>query len=129
MRNITITYDMALKLESYMKNEIKSIAEKYRNLSWKYNETRLYNEDMKHSKRSFNTNYGIDDEYYKNSVKELRIRQYELYIEWKNFIQNCKEQNGGRPYLPYYMYMQRELICFNPSYDNVEEELERLKSA
>ena len=54
-------------------------------------------------------------------------RQYELYLELENLIKECKEQNGGKPCLPYSIHLKRQLICFNPSYDNVVEELSKLK--
>lgn len=78
-------------------------------------------------KRSFHTDYEINKASYEDRVKNLRIHQYELYLELENLIKNCKDQNGGKPYLPYSIHLKRELICFNPSYDNVVEELDRLK--
>ena len=49
------------------------------------------------------------------------------HVELENLIKDCKEQNDGKPYLPYSMHLKRQLICINPSYDNVAEELRRLK--
>lgn len=127
MNDIKISYKMALKLEMYMEKEIEKIAQDYRELSWNYNETCKYNEDINAGKRSFHTDYEINKASYEDRVKNLRIHQYELYLELENLIKNCKDQNGGKPYLPYSIHLKRELICFNPSYDNVVEELDRLK--
>ncbi len=127
MNDIKISYKMALKLEMYMEKEIEEIAQDFQSLSWNYNETYEYKKDMKEGKRSFHTDYGIDKASYDDRVKNLRIRQYELYLELENLIKDCKEQNDGKPYLPYSMHLKRQLICINPSYDNVAEELRRLK--
>lgn len=127
MNDINISYKMALKLEVYMEKEIEKIAQDFRDLSWNYDETCKYKEDMKEGKRSFHADYGIDKVSYDNRVKILRIRQYELYLELENLIKDCKKQNGGKPYLPYSIHLKRQLICFNPSYDNVAEELKKLK--
>ena len=127
MNDIRLSYKMALKLEMYMEKEIEEIAQDFQSLSWNYNETCEYKKDMKEGKRSFHTDYGIDKASYDDRVKNLRIRQYELYLELENLIKDCKEQNDGKPYLPYSIHLKRQLICFNPSYDNVAEELSRLK--
>lgn len=127
MNDIKIGYKMALKLEMYMEKEIEKIAQDFQDLSWNYNETCKYKEDMKEGKRSFHTDYGIDKASYNDRVKNLRIRQYELYLELENLIKDCKEQNGGKPCLPYSIHLKSQLICFNPSYDNVVEELSKLK--
>lgn len=127
MNDIRLSYKMALKLEMYMEKEIEKISQDFQDLSWNYNETCKYKEDMKEGKRSFHTDYGIDKASYNDRVKNLRIRQYELYLELENLIKDCKEQNGGKPCLPYSIHLKRQLICFNPSYDNVVEELSKLK--
>lgn len=127
MNNVEISYKMVLKLETYMEKEIENLNQNFRNLLWKYNETCMYKEDMKKGKRSLHTNYEIDKATYDDRVKNLKIRQYELYLDLENLINDCKRQNDGKPYLPYSIHLKRELICFNPSYDNVDEELKRLK--
>lgn len=127
MIDVKISYVMALKLEMYMEEEIKRISQNYRDLAWKYDETCKHNEEIRMCGRSFYTDYGINQTDFENMVKNLRIRQYELYLELEKLIKHCKDQNGGKPYLPYSIHLKRELICFNSSYDNVAEELERLK--
>lgn len=125
--SVKISYEMTLKLEMYMEQEIKKIAQDFQKLSFTYNETCKYKEDMREGKRSFHSDYGIDKAFYDNRVKNLKIRQYELYLDLKNLINDCKRQNDGKPYLPYDMHLKRQLICFNPSYDDVAKELIRLK--
>ncbi len=129
MVNISLNYGRILQLSIYMESDIKSIAERYRDISWKYQETCKYNEDMEKSKRSFNTDYGITKEYYESYTKDLQIRQYEKFIELKRLVNDCKEQNGGHGYIGYTRGLEKELIRFNPSYDSVSEMLERLKTA
>lgn len=129
MININLDYSMILQLEIYMENDIKSIAKRYRDLSWKYQETCKYNDDMQTSKRSFSTDYGMTKEYYDSYTKELQIRQYEKFIELKRLVRECKEQNGGHAYIGYTRGLEKELIRFNPSYDSISEMLERLKTA
>ena len=58
MNDIRLSYKMALKLEMYMEKEIEKISQDFQNLSWNYNETCKYKEDMKECKRSFHTEIG-----------------------------------------------------------------------
>lgn len=126
MIDVKISYRLALRLELYMEKEIKDVNQSYRDLSYKYKEKCNYNADKNDGIRSFHTDYNITEDYYNKRVKELSIRQYSCFLELERFLALCKEQNGGRPYIGYRNDLIHELICFNPSYDNVKEELERL---
>lgn len=127
MKDISLSYEMILSLELYMENEIKKCRQMYDDLSWKYQESCKYKNDMEVSGRSFSTNYSIDKQYYNSYSKSLQIRQYETFLKLQELIKTCREQNDGKGYIPYTNGLNRELIRFNPSYDNVLEELERLK--
>ncbi|WP_394910561.1 hypothetical protein [uncultured Robinsoniella sp.] len=126
MIDVKISYELALKLEIYMEKDIEDVAQSFRDLSYKYKEKCNYNADKNAGIRSFHTDYNITENYYKKRVKELRIRQYSCYLELERFLELCKEQNGGRPYIGHRNNLIHELICFNPSCDIVKEELERL---
>lgn len=129
MININLSYDYILKLEIFFENDIIDIAEKYRTITSQYNETCLYNADKQANKRSFYTDYGITKEFYDTYTKSLQIRQYNRFLELKNLIKICKDQNNNHPYIGYTRGLKNELIRFNPSYDNVTESLKRLESA
>lgn len=112
-----------------MEKEIRECRQIYDDLSWKYQESCKYRNDMKVSGRSFSTDYGIDKEFYNSYSKSLQIRQYETFLKLQKLIKTCKEQNDGKGYISYTNGLSRELIRFNPSYDNVSEILERLRIA
>lgn len=128
MKDIRLGYEMILSLELYMEKEIKECKQSYNDLSWKYQESCKYRNDMKISGRSFSTDYGIDKEYYDSYSKSLQIRQYETFLELQELIKTCREQNDGKGYISQTNGLNRELIRFNPSYDDVTEILAQLKA-
>ena len=128
MININLSYDYILRLELFYEEEIKDVAQKYRDILYQYQETCLYNADKQENKRSFNIDYGITKEYYDTYTKSLQIRQYTRFLELEKLIKECKEQNNNHPYIGYSRGLKKELIRFNPSYDNVREDLKRLES-
>ena len=128
MINISLSYDMILKLEIYMEREIKDIRQCYDDYSQKYQETCAYNRDKSEIGRSFSTDYGITKEEYEEYTKSLQIRQYKIFLELKKLIRTCKTQNDGKNYIGHTNKLHHELIRFNPCYDNVSEMLERLEA-
>lgn len=125
MKDISLSYEMILSLELYMENEIKECRQNYNDLSWKYQESCKYKNDME---VSGSIDYGIDKEYYDSYSKSLQIRQYETFLKLQKLIKTCRGQNDGKGYISYTNGLNRELIRFNPSYDNASEMLERLKA-
>ena len=128
MININLSYDYILRLEILLENEILDISKKYRDLTNRYKQTCQCKADKQENKISFNTDYGITKEYYDTYTKSLQIRQYTRFLELEKLIKECKEQNNNHPYIGYSRGLKKELIRFNPSYDNVREDLKRLES-
>lgn len=126
MRNINLDYGTILELELYMEKEIKEIKQQYNDYLWKYHETCLYNQEKSETGRSLSTDYGMTKEKYEEYTKLLQIMQYKTFLRLKRLIETCKEQNDGEDYICHTNGLLHELIRFNPSYDDVTEELERL---
>ena len=126
MVDVKISYEMALKLVLYMEEEITRLKRDYTDLTHKYNETLLYNEDIQTRGRSLNTNYNIDSAYYEETVKNLRIRQYERALELSELLKSFNTQNNGNHYIK--CSLKRDVyILFKAGYDDLETELARLK--
>lgn len=120
MKNMVVTYGTLLRYQGLLEREIEHLAQEYRELCWKHTDTlKAANGDK------FSKDYGVDNEYFKEKSFCLRVKQFETFKELMNLMKDYYEQTGDK--LPRKIHMMRELINFNPGYDDFDNELNKMR--
>ena len=93
MYNVNIEYHQLLQLTIYYENNIENYNKDYRQYINILNELKEEIKCKKENRVFFGTKYYCTIAEVETMLKEIKLKQYELFIEYKNFINLMVSQN------------------------------------